>query len=54
VIEVSTVVMATLSSRMLFSGADECSPDDLGFAEVGNFCTNVDQRLRDHFCWKVS
>ncbi len=28
-IEVSAVVMATLSSRMLFSGADECSPDGI-------------------------
>jgi hypothetical protein len=44
--------MAVLSSRTLFSGNADIDPNDIGFAEVNNFNTNIDQRLRDHFRWK--
>jgi hypothetical protein len=43
--------MAELGSRTLFSGEEEIDPNDLGFCEVNNFNTNVDQRLREHFRW---
>jgi hypothetical protein len=42
----------TLSQRTLFSGMGDISPNDLGYAEVRNFSTAVDARLRDHFRWK--
>jgi hypothetical protein len=41
-----------LSQRALFRGTGDISPNDLGYAEVRNFSTAVDSRLRDHFRWK--
>ena len=44
--------MPELSSRTLFSGAEDICPNDLGCTEVNNFNTNVDTRLKNHFRWK--
>ena len=44
--------MPELSSRTLFSSAEDISPTDLGCTEVNNFNTNVDARLKNHFRWK--
>jgi hypothetical protein len=44
--------MPELSTRTLFSGAEDISPTDLGCTEVNNFDTNVDARLKNHFRWK--
>ena len=44
--------MPELSSRTLFSGAEDICPNDLGCTEVNNFNTNVDARLKNHFRWK--
>jgi hypothetical protein len=44
--------MPELSSRRLFSGAEDICPNDLGCTDVNNFNTNVDARLKNHFRWK--
>jgi hypothetical protein len=44
--------MPELSSRTLFSSAEDICPNDLGCTEVNNFNTNVDARLKNHFRWK--
>ncbi len=44
--------MPDLSSKSLFSGSGEPNPTDLGNAEISNFHTSVDGRLRDQFKWK--
>jgi hypothetical protein len=44
--------MPDLVSRSLFSGEGEPNPTDLGSAEVTNFHTDIDNRLRENFKWK--
>ena len=44
--------MPDLSSKSLFSGSGEPNPTDLGNAEISNFHTSVDGRLREQFKWK--
>jgi hypothetical protein len=44
--------MPDIISRSLFSGDGEPNPSDLGSAEVGNFHSDIDNRLRDNFKWK--
>ena len=44
--------MPDLVSRSLFSGDWEPNPTDLGSAEVPNFHSDIDNRLRENFKWK--
>jgi hypothetical protein len=44
--------MPDLTSKTLFSGGNDIHPTDLGNAEVSNFNTSVDGRLRDQYKWK--
>ena len=44
--------MPDLSSKTLFSGGNQIHPTDLGNAEVINFNTSVDNRLREQYKWK--
>jgi hypothetical protein len=44
--------MPDLSSKTLFSGGNQIHPTDLGNAEVTNFNTSVDNRLREQYKWK--
>jgi len=44
--------MPVLSSRTLFSGGEDAHPNDVGNAEVLNFSTSIDCRLKDTFKWK--
>jgi len=44
--------MPELSSRTLFSGAEDICRNDLGCMEVNSFNTSVDARLKNHFRWK--
>jgi hypothetical protein len=39
--------MPELSSRTLFSGAEDICPNDLGCTEVSNFNTNVDAQAEE-------
>jgi hypothetical protein len=44
--------MPDLASKTLFSGGNEIHPTDLGNAEVNNFNTSIDGRLREQYKWK--
>jgi hypothetical protein len=44
--------MPLLTSRTLFSGGEAIHPNDLGNAEVLNFTTSIDNRLKDLYKWK--
>jgi len=44
--------MPDIASRTLFSGGNDISPNDIGNAEVSNFSTDIDARLRDVYKWK--
>jgi hypothetical protein len=44
--------MPELSSRTLFSGAEDICRNDLGCTEVNSFNTSVDAKLKNHFRWK--
>jgi hypothetical protein len=44
--------MPLLTSRTLFSGGEAIHPNDLGNAEVLNFTTSIDNRLKDFYKWK--
>jgi hypothetical protein len=44
--------MPELTSKSLFSGSGEPNPSDLGNAEISNFHSSVDSRLREQFKWK--
>ena len=45
-------IMPLLTSRTLFSGGEAIHPNDLGNAEVLNFTTSIDNRLKDLYKWK--
>jgi hypothetical protein len=44
--------MPDIASRTLFSGGNDISPNDIGNAEVSNFSTDIDARLRNVYKWK--
>jgi hypothetical protein len=44
--------MPDIASKTLFSGGSDIHPNDLGNAEVTNFNTSIDSRLREHYKWK--
>jgi len=44
--------MPLLTSKTLFSGGEAIHPNDLGNAEVLNFTTSIDNRLKDLYKWK--